>query len=96
MKLDRKVAVVTGAARGIGQTIALTYVCKGAPPSLWDIDADGLNQTKRTKGEALALKTDVTRPDEIESAVKATRERFGQIDILVNSAALKMAFYCPT
>lgn len=99
MKLDRKVAVVTGAARGIGQTIALTYACEGALLSLWDIDADELKQTaeeiKRTKGEALALKTDVTRPDEIESAVKATLERFGQIDILVNSAALKMAFIVP-
>lgn len=99
MKLDQKVAVVTGSARGIGQTIALAYAREGARLSLWDIDAEGLKQTageiKEMGREAITLQNDVTRQDEIDAAVKATLERFGRIDILVNSAALKMAFIVP-
>ncbi len=96
MKLDKKVAVVPGAARGIGQTIALAYASEGAQLSLWDIDGEGLERTAeeiRDMGrESLAIKTDVTQRREIEAAVSATLERFGQIDILVNSAAVKMSF----
>jgi 3-oxoacyl-[acyl-carrier protein] reductase len=96
MELDQKVAVVTGSARGIGQTNALAYAREGARLSQWDIDAEGLQQTateiKELGREALMLQSDVTRPAEIDAAVKATLESFGKIDILVNSAALKMAF----
>ncbi len=99
MKLDKKVAVVTGAARGIGQTIALAYAREGAQLSLWDNDTERLKQTadelKEIGRDALSLKTDVTRPEEIDAAVKATLDRFGQIDVLVNSAALKMTFIVP-
>ncbi len=99
MKLNGKVAVVTGAARGIGQTTALAYSREGAILSLWDIDEEGLTQTakeiKEDKGDAITLQTDVTRQEEIGKAVEATLKRFGQIDILVNSAALKMSFIVP-
>jgi 3-oxoacyl-[acyl-carrier protein] reductase len=99
-KLEDKVAVVTGAARGMGQTIALAYSREGAVVSLWDIDDKGLGDTAveiaRGSGDrVLALKTDVTREDEVESAVKATVERFGKVDVLLNSAALKMAAIVP-
>ena len=96
MNLKDKVAVVTGAARGIGQTIALAYAREGARLSLWDIDMDGLGQTVdeigQMGGEPLTLKTDVTGEEDVAGSVKATLERFGAIDILVNSAALKMSF----
>ncbi len=98
-ELGKKVAVVTGAARGIGQTIALAYSREGAKLSLWDVDVEGLDRTAReirvSGGTALALKTDVTRLGEIDASVRATLERFNQIDDLVNSAALKMSFIVP-
>ncbi|HEU4341621.1 MAG TPA: SDR family oxidoreductase, partial [Candidatus Binatia bacterium] len=99
-KIENKVAVITGAARGMGQTIAVAYRREGAYLSLWDIDEKGL---KETAGEitpggddgVLCLKTDVTRENEVDAAVHATLERFGRIDALVNSAALKMAAIVP-
>jgi NAD(P)-dependent dehydrogenase (short-subunit alcohol dehydrogenase family) len=96
MKLEKKVAAVTGAAGGIGQTLALAFAREGAEVSLWDIDADGLRQTAAEIHEigsnALGVKTDVTRREDVAAAVEKTVARFGRIDILVNSAALKMAF----
>lgn len=99
-RLEKKVAVVTGAARGLGQTIALAYCREGAYLSLWDINAEGLKETAgeitgKIGEEALLLRTDVTREDEVDASVKITLERFNRIDILVNSAALKMAAIVP-
>jgi len=99
-KLQDKIAVITGAARGMGQTIAVAYRREGAYLSLWDIDDQGLKETAEeiTPGGddgVLCLKTDVTRENEVDAAVNATLERFGRIDALVNSAALKMAAIVP-
>jgi 3-oxoacyl-[acyl-carrier protein] reductase len=99
MQLEKKVAVVTGAARGIGQTIALAYAREGASLSLWDIDEGVLEQTaaeiQEIGRESLTFRTDVTQQEEIAAAVKTTLGRFGRIDILVNGAALKMSFIVP-
>jgi NAD(P)-dependent dehydrogenase (short-subunit alcohol dehydrogenase family) len=96
MKLEKKVAAVTGAARGIGQTLALAFAREGAAISLWDIDDDGLRQTAAEVhefgGDALSVTTDVTRRADVVAAVEKTVARFGRIDVLVNCAALKMAF----
>jgi 3-oxoacyl-[acyl-carrier protein] reductase len=96
MKLKKKVAAVTGAARGIGQTLALAFAREGADLSLWDIDADGLNRTaaeiEDLGRKTLGLRTDVTRREDVAAALETTLARFGRIDILVNSAALKMSF----
>lgn len=96
MKLEKKVVAVTGAARGIGQTLALAFAREGADVSLWDIDGDGLKRTAAEIHEigrnALSVKTDVTRREEVAVALETTLARFGRLDILVNSAALKMSF----
>jgi 3-oxoacyl-[acyl-carrier protein] reductase len=96
MKLQQKVAAVTGAARGIGQTLALAFAREGADVSLWDIDGDGLGQTAAEVHEigsnALGVKTDVTRREDVAAALETSVARFGRIDIFVNSAALKMSF----
>ncbi|HEY3303003.1 MAG TPA: SDR family oxidoreductase [Candidatus Binatia bacterium] len=96
MKLKKKVAAVTGAARGIGQTLALAFAREGADLSLWDIDADGLNRTaaeiEDLGRKTLGLRTDVTRREDVAAVLETTLARFGRIDILVNSAALKMSF----
>jgi NAD(P)-dependent dehydrogenase (short-subunit alcohol dehydrogenase family) len=90
MKLADRVAIVTGAARGIGREIALTLVREGAKVTICDIDIEPLNdvanEIKAAGGEALASKVDVTRSAEINQMVEATLQRFGGIDILVNNA----------
>jgi NAD(P)-dependent dehydrogenase (short-subunit alcohol dehydrogenase family) len=90
MILKDRVAVITGAARGIGAAFALGYAKEGAKVVVADMD-DGkvsVSAVEKAGGEAVYVKTDVTMPDECETMVKATVERFGTIDILVNNAAM--------
>ena len=90
MKLADRVAIVTGAARGIGREIALTLVGEGAKVTICDLDIEPLNdvanEIKAAGGQALASKVDVTQSAEINQMVDATLQRFGGIDILVNNA----------
>jgi 3-oxoacyl-[acyl-carrier protein] reductase len=90
MKLADRVAIVTGAARGIGREIALTLVREGAKVTICDIDIEPLNdvaaEIQAAGGQALASKVDVTQSAEINQMVEATLQRFGEIDILVNNA----------
>ncbi len=90
MKLADRVAIVTGAARGIGREIALTLVREGAKVTLCDIDVEPLNdvagEIKAAGGQALASKVDVTQSAEIDQMIEATLQEFGGIDILVNNA----------
>ena len=85
MKLADRVAIVTGAARGIGREIALTLVREGAKVTVSDIDIEPLNdvanEIKAAGGQALASKVDVTKSAEINQMVEATLQRFGGIDI---------------
>ena len=90
MKLADRVAIVTGAARGIGREIALTLVREGAKVTICDMDIgplnDVANEIKAAGGQALASKVDVTKSAEINQMVETTLQRFGGIDILVNNA----------
>jgi len=90
MKLAGRVAIVTGAARGIGREIALTLVREGAKVTISDLDMEPLNdvadEIKAAGGQALASRVDVTNSAEINQMVEATLQTFGQIDILVNNA----------
>lgn len=90
------VAVVTGAARGIGLSIAQWFLAKGHRVALVDIDADTLTQTTvQLKAElgseaerVLALHTDVSRPEQVAAAVQRIEAVFGRIDALVNNAGV--------
>lgn len=89
MRLEGKVAIVTGAARGIGRATALRFVAEGARVVLADRDRDALAATAASAGPAdavLARPCDVARAAEVEALVAATLDRFGRIDILVNNA----------
>jgi NAD(P)-dependent dehydrogenase (short-subunit alcohol dehydrogenase family) len=90
MRLADRVAIVTGAARGIGREIALTLVREGAKVTICDMDIEPLkdvaNEIKAAGGQALASKADVTKSAEINQMVETTLQRFGGIDILVNNA----------
>ena len=88
MRLKDKVAIVTGAARGIGAAFAIGFGKEGAKVVIGDI-RDGSNTVaaiEKAGGQALYVKTDVTRQDQCDALAKAAVERFGSIDILINNA----------
>jgi 3-oxoacyl-[acyl-carrier protein] reductase len=90
--LDGKVAIVTGASRGIGRAIALTLARNGASVSLAARTETRL-KTLRAEiaacgGEAAVFPTDVGREDDAIALVRGTVERFGRLDIVVNNAGL--------
>lgn len=89
MRLTNKVAIVTGAGRGIGRAIALTLAREGANLAITDIDVNtataAAQEISGMEREAVAIKTDVTRSDQVSEMVRAVLEKFGAIDILVNN-----------
>ena len=88
-RLAGKSALITGAARGIGRAFAEAYVREGARVAVADIDEARANQTAAEIGNsAMAIAMDVTKQDSIDHAVAKAAEAFGQIDILINNAAV--------
>ncbi|MDH3642911.1 MAG: SDR family NAD(P)-dependent oxidoreductase [Gammaproteobacteria bacterium] len=104
--LKGKVAVVTGASRGIGEAIARRYAMEGArvvvsARSVEEADhflpgtiTATVEQIKAAGGEALAVKADLSRPDDRRNLIDTTVEAFGAVDILVNNAAV--TYYFPS
>ena len=90
MRLKDKVAIITGAAQGIGAAFATGYAKEGAKLVIADI-LDGNNTVDdvvKAGSEAIFVKTDVTKQDQCDAMVKAAVDRFGTVDILVNNAAM--------
>ncbi len=92
-RLAGKTALITGAARGIGLAFAQAYAREGAKVALADIDFDRANDAaydiNKTIGDyAIAVAMDVTDQDSIDAGVAKTAKVFGQIDILINNAAV--------
>jgi len=90
MKLTDRVAIVTGAASGIGKAVVETFVeAEAAGVIIADINANAAHELAGQLGQAaLAVQTDVSNPTSIENMVKAAMDRFGRIDILVNNAGI--------
>ncbi|MBN1349130.1 3-oxoacyl-[acyl-carrier-protein] reductase [candidate division KSB1 bacterium] len=91
-KLTNKVAIITGAARGIGKAIALGLAQEGAAVVISDIMSELAEQTAReiteSGGKAIAISANVTHAAEAEELVKAANEKLGAVDILVNNAGI--------
>lgn len=90
MRLKGKVAVVTGAARGIGAAIAEGFAKEGARVVIGDVRSaeSAVAQIVKGGGDAIWLKTDVSKQDQCHALAKAAVDRFGAIDILVNNAGV--------
>lgn len=89
MRLQDKVALITGGARGIGRATAELFIKQGARVAIVDVDAAEVQATAAELGsETLGLAMDVTSQASVQAGVDAILERFGQIDILVNNAGI--------
>jgi len=92
MDLKGKVAIVTGARRGMGKTHALVLAKAGAKVVVADISLEDceavVTEIKDAKGEAMAIKCDVSNKDEVDEMVTKTVAKLGKIDILVNNAGI--------
>jgi len=90
--LKGKVAIVTGARRGMGRSHALTLAKAGANVVVADISLEDcqkvVEEIKKSGGQALAVKCDVTKKTEIDEMVKKAIEQWGRVDILVNNAGI--------
>ncbi|GGE62685.1 L-iditol 2-dehydrogenase [Actibacterium pelagium] len=88
-RLAGKTALITGAARGIGLAFARAYIAEGARVAIADIDLNAAEVAAADLGEqAIAVRMDVSDQGSIEQAVAQTVANFGQIDILINNAAI--------
>ncbi|MFH1582280.1 MAG: SDR family NAD(P)-dependent oxidoreductase [bacterium] len=94
--LKNKVAIITGARRGMGRTHALVLAKAGARVVVADISKEDcekvVEEIKKKKGEAIAIKCDVTKKEEVDKMVLAAVEKWGRVDILVNNAGIAQFF----
>ncbi|MDI6726100.1 MAG: SDR family NAD(P)-dependent oxidoreductase [Smithellaceae bacterium] len=92
MKLQDRVAIVTGGARGVGRAIALTFIREGARVALVDMDKAALinleQELANNKGQVLTIHSDITKGPEVIEMVSLVRQTFGRIDVLVNNAGI--------
>jgi NAD(P)-dependent dehydrogenase (short-subunit alcohol dehydrogenase family) len=86
-RFEHKVAIVTGAARGIGEAYAQGLAAEGATVVVADLDVDG-GEAVAEDVKGLFVHTDVSDPGSVADLAAATTERFGGIDFLVNNAAI--------
>ncbi|OLL32521.1 3-hydroxybutyrate dehydrogenase [Burkholderia sp. SRS-W-2-2016] len=92
--LNGKVAVITGAASGIGKQIALTLSAAGAAVAIADLNQDGANavaeEIKKAGGKAIGVAMDVTNEDAVNQGIDKVAAEFGSIDILVSNAGIQI------
>lgn len=93
MKLNKKVSIVTGGAKGIGKATALLFSKEGAHVVICDTDdreaARVAGEITQSGGSALPVHVDISSSDDVKNMVDLVMERFGKIDILVNNAGIQ-------
>lgn len=94
MKLNNKVALITGAASGIGKEIALVYAKAGAKVAIADLNVAAANlvvdEITSQGGQAMAVTMNVTDENEVNQGTDAVIDRFGSVDILVSNAGVQI------
>ncbi|MEH7224922.1 3-oxoacyl-ACP reductase FabG [Bacillus sp. JJ1566] len=91
MRLMDKVAIITGAANGLGLEAAITFAREGAKVALTDYDTTGAERAKELKEQGADVEffqVDVANRESVDKTVAAVMERFGKIDILINNAGI--------
>jgi len=92
MRLQDKVAIITGAGRGIGQATAVKFAREGAKVVVCDLTSDSVAETlelcKETRGEAIGYAADVRDMKSLKAMVEATLLKWGRVDCLVNNAGI--------
>lgn len=92
MRLEGKVAGITGAGRGIGRAVAIAFAREGAKVAIVELDfeegAKVAQEIEAKGGEAVAFEADVANSKEVDSVVQQILERWGRIDIWVNNAGI--------
>lgn len=91
VNLEGKFALVTGAARGIGEAIAKTLAANGARVAFADIDFDTVKKTAAKVSDSLPVAMDISSESSVESAMAEVMKQFGRVDILVNNAGVNTA-----
>ena len=92
MRLENKVAIVTGAASGIGKEIAAVFVREGAKVAIADLNQKGADAVAAELGggkRAIGVAVDVTNETQTEACIARTVEAFGQVDILISNAGIQ-------
>ena len=92
LKLENRVALVTGSGQGIGRTIALALAAEGAHVAVNDVNVKGVEETadlvRQSGGKAIAAPFDITNLDAVKTMANKIEGELGRIDVLVNNAAL--------
>src|ERR1700684_950122 len=92
--LNGKVAVVTGAASGIGKQIALTLSAAGAAVAIADLNQDGATavaeEIKKAGGKASGVAMDVTNEEAVNQGIDKVAAEFGSVDILISNAGIQI------
>lgn len=93
MRFKNKIALITGSSRGIGKATALLFAKEGAKVAVNYFSSEKeafavVNEIKKIGSEAIAIKCDVSKEDEVKKMIQQTIDRFGRIDILVNNAGI--------
>ncbi|HEX4235455.1 MAG TPA: 3-hydroxybutyrate dehydrogenase, partial [Caldimonas sp.] len=93
-RFDKRVAIVTGAASGIGKEIALRVAAEGGTPVIADLNLDAAKacaeEIKKKGGDAFAVAMNVTDEAQVEKGVADTMAKYGRIDILVSNAGIQI------
>ncbi len=91
-KLENKIAIITGAANGLGKAGARLFASEGAFVYVWDLDENAglavVNEIKEMGGQAQFMKVNTAQFGEVEQAVNEIQQAYGRVDILVNNAGI--------